>query len=210
MVAQTKFAESCEKVRGAYHRRQFGLRTLLIAVALLAIMLAIGMDVYRNFQPRKEFVFAAQISIEAATSQSDVSAAKEFVTGLDRTTFSEWLLSDPEFLKIPAIQSKVDPKRWLVEHLRVRKLEPDDIQYPAGTWQDRKELNEKLERGSVDPASFGIFVDLRFVIDAKTISESDLTAIFNKSVQAIQQRAIDADLKAVVADRLFVTAEYPQ
>jgi hypothetical protein len=168
------------------------------------------MAAYKSFQPHRDRVYAAQISIEAATPQSDNSAAKEFVTGLDPTTLSEWLLSDPEFLRIPAIQSKVDPKLWLVEHLKVRKLEPDDIQYPAGTWQDWKALNEKIETGSVDPASLGIFVDLRFVIDAKTISVSDLTAIFNKSVQAIQERAIDADLKAVVADRLFVTAEYPQ
>ncbi|MCS7468594.1 serine/threonine protein kinase [Stieleria sp. ICT_E10.1] len=197
-VAQTKFAEIREKVRIAYRKRQFGLRTLLIAVALLAITLAIGMAAYTNFTPRKEFVWAVQISIEAATPQSDVSAAKEFVTGLDSTTLSEWLLGDPRFLKIPAVQAKEDPKLWLVEHLTVRDVERDEF---------LKMLLPQLKKRRGKLLSEAFFVDVRFVVDTKWISERDLTAILDRSVQAIQAEAVDADLKAVVADRMYLTVQ---
>lgn len=197
-VARIKFAELRENVRIAYRRRQFGLRTLLIAVALLAVTLAIGMAAYTNFKPRKEFVYAVQISIEAATPQSDVSAAKEFVTGLDPTTLSEWLLGDPSFLEIPAVQAKEDPKFWLVEHLTVRDVESDDF---------LKMLLPQLKKRRGKLLTEPSFVDVRFVIDTKSISERDLQAILDSSVQAIQAQAVGADLKAVVADSMFITVQ---
>ena len=201
-VAQTKFADLREKVRIAYRRRQFGLRTLLIAVALLAITLAIGMAVYKNFTPRREFVYAVQISIEPATPQSNVSTAKEFVTRLEQTTLSEWLLRDPDFLKIPAVQAEADPKSWLVEHLLVRDVESDE--------RLSKMLLPGLKKRRGDNLTEAAFLDVRFVIDAKAISKSDLTAILDESVQAIRARAIDADLKAVVADRTYVMFQWDQ
>jgi hypothetical protein len=158
--------------------------------------------VYKNFTPRKEFVYAVQISIEAATPQSDISAEKKFVTGLDPTTLSDWLMGDPGFLKIPAVQAKVDPERWLVEHLMVRDVESDE-------WLS-KMLLPGLKKRRGDILTEAIFVDVRFVVDAKASSESDLTAILDKSVQAIQAQAVDADLKAVVANSMYIMAQYPQ
>jgi hypothetical protein len=157
--------------------RQFGLRTLLIAVAVSAITLAVGMAVYTNLVPRKVAIGAIHILVKAATPQSDRSAAREFVRELDPITLSEWLLGDPSFWEIPAVQAEADPKPWLIAHLRVREIERDDIGVGA------------------------TFVDVRFVIAAKSISQRDLTAIVNKSAEAIQANAEDTNLKAVIVDR---------
>ena len=169
-VARIKFAQLRERLRTAYRRRQFGLRTLLIAVALLAITLAIGMAAYTNFAPRKEFVWALQISIEATTPQSDVSAAKEFVKGLNPTTLSEWLLGDPSFLKIPAVQAKEDPKLWLVEHLVVRDVESD------------KRLSKLLLPGLRKRGSSGILV-------ADRLSREDFVSSWDERSQSTLQCA---------------------
>ncbi len=162
--------------------RQFSLRTLLAVVALAAITIVIGRVAYRSLVPQPFHSAFVRMKVDATPPQSDSATATRFVNNLDANTLSEWLLADPGFNDIPTIKTKADPKSWLIRHL---------------------DVNRKMAEFSTDMANV---IDLRFNVDASTISESDLRSMLDKSVEVFQAKARESDLRATLLDRQWFIA----
>ena len=88
---------------------QFSLRTLLIAIAVSAIVILVGTTLYQNYLRRTGSIAVIQLLITPSAEADDA--------WLEPSKLRELLLADTGFQQLKVIKESQNAKAWLYKHL---------------------------------------------------------------------------------------------